>query len=284
VTSVRSRPRPVALLVTAVAVVLLAVVGAAPADAHPFVRGGEMPVDSVATITLAMAHGCGTEDAGGGDPTLEVALEVPDAMRIVEVADDEAYEHDLEAGDDGRIEVVTWSAAGEGEPAPDLDLDVVVTGDVGEELYLPVFQGCEGFAYRWVGTPDEPADDPAVGVILIDADPDAPAPAEDEPTPAEQAAAAEPEEDDLDDGADAADEDDDAEDDTATDDATEDEATTQEDAAEEDAAAVDGDPAAIEEGGTAWWLLAVAAVAMVALGVVLARRSRVARGDGGDPA
>jgi uncharacterized protein YcnI len=179
---------------------VVTVLVALPAAAHPFVRGGEAPVDSVATITLAMAHGCGTEDSGGGDPTTEIALEVPDQMRVVEVAEDPEYTAAYEVGDDGRIEVITWTATGEGEPAPDLEFDAVLTGEVGDEVYLRVFQGCEGFAYRWIGTPDDPADDPAVRVTLVEADAAAPPPPPDEATPAEVEAAPGPDatEDDAD--------------------------------------------------------------------------------------
>jgi uncharacterized protein YcnI len=260
---VRSRwPLP-ALLTAALLLVPLA------AHAHPFVRGGEVPVDSVATVELAMAHGCGTEEAGGGDPTLEVALRVPEEVRVVDVADDPAYEHELEVDpDDGRVALITWTATDGGEPAPDLLFDAVFAGEPGDEVYLPVFQGCEGFSYRWIGTPDEPADDPAVRVTLVDADPDAPPPAADERTPAEQAAAPTPT-DDADDVDPAEDptaeevsEDDPADD--ATDDAAEPEAT--EDLADEVEAA---EPT----GGFPVWLI-VAVVAVAGVAIALAQRAK----------
>jgi uncharacterized protein YcnI len=262
-------------LLAVVATMLLAV----PAGAHPFVRGGKAPVDSVAPITLAMAHGCGTEDSGGGEPTLEVALEVPDQMRVVSVSVDPAYEHDLATDADGRVEVVTWTATGDGEPAPDLDLEAVFTGEVGDEVYLRVFQGCDGFAYRWIGTPDDPADDPAVRVTLVDPDPEAPAPPQDEPTPAELEAAPTPEEDaleDLDDTADAGD----GTDDAGT--AGEDTAAGDEDVADPDVdvTELDAEGAAAEaDGGGAPWLVLLVAVLLVAgLGALLVYRSR---GSGG---
>jgi YD repeat-containing protein len=159
-----------------------------PAAAHPFVRGGEAPVDSLATLTLAMAHGCGTEQAGGGDPTVEVALEVPDSIRVVEVPQPDGWQVELDRDGDARITTVTWLATTATEPAPDFDLDVVLTGVPGDEVYLRVFQGCEDFAYRWIGTPDEPASDPAVRIVLVEADPSA-------PPPPEPAAPAEPDPD-----------------------------------------------------------------------------------------
>jgi uncharacterized protein YcnI len=263
-----SRATLVALVVLAVTMLV-----ALPAGAHPFVRGGEVPVDSVATVTLAMGHGCGSEDAGGGDPTLEIALEVPDAVRLVAVADDPSYQHELEAAGDGRIEIVTWTAIDGGEPAPDVEFDAVFTGQPGDEVYLRVFQGCEGFAYRWVGTPDDPADDPAVRVTLVAADPDAPAPAPDETTPAEEEAAPAPDATEQDPGTT------DTADDAAADDAAADEAT--EDATDERADVVEAEAAADEDdAGFPIWLVGVLALVGI-VGIVLALRAR--RAGGGPP-
>jgi uncharacterized protein YcnI len=261
-------------VVAALAATLLV---ALPAGAHPFVRGGEVPVDSLATVTLAMAHGCGTEDRGGGDPTLEIALEVPEEVRIVDVADDPAYDHELEADEDGRIAVVTWTATGDGEPAPDVEFDAVFRGEPGDEVYLRVFQGCEDFAYRWIGTPDDPAEDPAVRVSLVAADDEQPAPPDDEPTVAEEEAAPVPttsDDADRDDGA--------TDEDAATDDA-EDEVTEEGVAVEDGPEALDAEAAAEEDGsGFPVWLLVVL-VAVAGIGIALARRARGdAAGSAGD--
>jgi hypothetical protein len=167
------------------AAALVALVGAmtllvaTPAAAHPFLRGGgEVPVDSSATITLDLAHGCGSEADGTGEDTLEVALEVPSWLRVLAVAEHPAYRHDLEMAAEGRVAVVTWTAVGAGEPAPAFALDVVATGTAGETRHLAVFQGCDDRSHRWIGTPQEPADDPAVNVRLTAADPARPAPPE----------------------------------------------------------------------------------------------------------
>jgi uncharacterized protein YcnI len=267
---------------------------ASPAGAHPFVQGGQVPVGSVAPITLAMGHGCGTEDSGGGQPTLEVALEVPEQMRIVSVAQDPAYEHAFDADADGRIEVVTWTAREDGEPAPDLDLEAVLAGGAGDEVYLRVFQGCDGFAYRWIGTPDDPADDPAVRVSLVDPDPDAPAPPEDEPTPAELEAAPTPEEDELGDVDDATVEDTTDPEDGAAEDPDDADGTGTDadpvdgsDAAPQDGAADDldteGAAAEADGGGGAPWLVLLVAVALVVgLGALLVYRSRAGGDVSGD--
>lgn len=167
---------------------------ASPAAAHPFVRGGgEVPVDSSVTIILDLAHGCGSEADGTGQDTLEVALEVPSWLRVLAVAEHPAYRHDLEVTG-GRIAVVTWNAVGTAEPAPAFEVDVVATGTAGQARHLGVFQGCADRSHRWIGTPEAPAEDPAVNLRLTAADPARPAPPE---PPTEQAPPA------PDDGADA---------------------------------------------------------------------------------
>jgi uncharacterized protein YcnI len=259
-------------VVVALAATLLV---ALPAGAHPFVRGGEVPVDSLTTVTLAMAHGCGTEDSGGGDPTLEIALEVPEEVRIVDVADDPAYDHELEADEDGRIAVITWTATDDGEPAPDVEFDAVFRGEPGDEVFLRVFQGCEDFAYRWIGTPEDPAEDPAVRVTLVAADDARPAPPDDEPTVAEEEAAPGPAtSDDVELEGDATDED-------ATTDDAEDEITEEDVAVEDEPEALDADEAADADGsGFPVWLIVVL-VAVAGVGIALALR---ARGHGAGPA
>ncbi len=175
------RVRRAAFLAVGATVVL-----AVPAGAHPFVAGGEVPVDSLAEVTLTMAHGCGTEDSGGGDPTVEVAMEVPENVRIVTVDEVADYEAALERDTDGRVEVVTWTATGTGVAAPEVSFDAVFAGEPATQMYLKVFQGCDGFTYRWIGTPDEPAEDPAIGVQLVAPDPDNPPPPDpDNPPPPE---------------------------------------------------------------------------------------------------
>lgn len=168
------------------AFLLLAVLPTA-AGAHPFVTdGATVAADSLTTMTLAMGHGCGDEDQGGGEPTLEVALEVADQVSYIEPMDTDTYRADLETDGDGRPSVAVWTAVDVGEAAPQLPMRIVIDGEAGEELHLKVFQSCDGFQYRWVGTPEDPASDPAVEVTLGPPDPDAPPPpAQPDPAPAD---------------------------------------------------------------------------------------------------
>jgi uncharacterized protein YcnI len=185
---------------------VLVVLTVAPASAHPFVRGGEVPVDSLAPLTLATGHGCGDHDGGSEAATTEVVLEIPDWLRVVDVPADPGWDVEVEPATDAAAGSVTWSTAEPVEVAPDFAFDVVASGPVGETRFLRVVQRCGELTERWVGTPDEPADQPALGVRLVAADPDAPPPADapadaDEPPTAEddpQAAADQPDPEEAD--------------------------------------------------------------------------------------
>lgn len=252
------RRRPVALLAGLLAWLLLP---ASAASAHPFVAGGgELPVDSLVEITLQIAHGCGEEADGEGADTVEVALEVPEWLRIVEVADHGGYDHDVEVSD-GRTAVVTWRDAGGAEPAPAFDLSVVADGEVGATRYLRVFQGCDDVSYRWIGTPDDPADDPAIRVELTPADPDRPAPPREEvaePEPGEPEEGPEDEETSTE-----------PPDDASSDPADDPEVRASE---EPDAGAEADDDGADDDGLPRWLLPALAAAAVIGLGIAAARR------------
>jgi uncharacterized protein YcnI len=255
---------PRALLLAAA--LLLMVV--APAAAHPGVRGGELPVDSLATMTLATFHGCGTHDDAEEEATTGITLEVPDWLRVVDVPAD-GWEVTVERDDAGRVEVVDWATSAPTVIAPDVELEVVATGAPGETRYLRVLQTCGELTERWVGTPDAPADQPAVRVELVAADPDAPPPPPDEPTaeaPTEEAAtdpepAAEEAADDL----------------AVTDDLDATDATVDVEAAAEpaDDAPLDASPAGADDGGgLGWWLVPVLAAAALLAGFVAWRSRR----------
>ncbi len=255
--------RPVT--VSTLAVALLATT-AWPAAAHPGFRdGATAPARSLASLELAMAHGCGTEADAGGDPTTEVSIEVPEAFSHIAPGEVDGYEVTTEGA--GSVpETVTWTATDGGIPAPVLPMEVVVDGDPGDEVYVKVFQGCDGFSYRWVGTPDEPADDPAVRLTLGEIDPDSP------PPPAPEAPDIE-EEPGLTGEGEIAPVDDDA-------------ATDTPDETDEVAPEDDETPAAVEElpteppaeedgdGGLGWLPIAIGAVVLAGLGGLLASRRK----------
>lgn len=201
--------RPIRRGGLAAAAMTLLLVG--PAAAHPFFDPEEVPVDSLAELTLDLAHGCGddqdADDGGGedGEPTRQVAIEVPDAVTWVDPVDADGWDLEVEGGDGSReddAEVIVYTArAGTDEPAPRFDLEAVHVGEVGDEVHWRIMQACDEATHRWVGTEEEPAADPAVTVTLAEADPAAPPPEEaaqgdpgdEEPTgPADEPEAEEP--------------------------------------------------------------------------------------------
>ena len=264
-----------AVLLAAGASLLLA----GPASAHPFIQGGEAPVDSLAELTLDLAHGCASETAGEGEPTTEVALDVPDWMRVVDVPEPDGWSVTLEP-DDVEVQVVTWSNPTSEVPAPALSFEAVVDGAPGDERFLGVFQACDDLTYRWIGTPDEPADDPAIRLRLTAADPDRPAPPA--PDPAETDAEATDTDgpdagtDDADEPADVADAEDLAPDaDESADDATGDDPTADDAGDETDAEALVDPQAAASEGiGTTPIIIAVIVLVLGGLVAVIVTRGR----------
>jgi uncharacterized protein YcnI len=263
-------PRPVRRgALTAVAATLLLAV---PAGAHPYFDPREVPVDSRAELTLELAHGCGVDDHDDGhahgdesdeQPTREVAVEVPAAVSWVDATEADGWELELERDDAGEVEVIVFTAEeGTDVPAPAFELAAVHEGEVGDEVHWRVMQACDDATYRWVGTPDEPAEDPAVTVALVEADPDSP------PPPPEEAG--------DDDGADV--------------DEPDVEAPEDADGEVDDPAALDDEdlgmdadePAATaDEGGMPGWVLIVVLLAALAVaGAVLLMRGREDGGSG----
>lgn len=198
-------------LTAAAATLLLA----GPAGAHPFLEPDEVPVDSLAEVSLDLAHGCGAEDAGGHahddgvdgeEPTREVAIEVPAAVSWVDPAGADGWDLEVEGGadpaGDASGDVIVYTAQeGTDEPAPRFDLAVVHRGEVGDEVHWRVMQACDDATHRWVGTEEEPAADPAITVTLVEADPDAPPPPDEDDEVVDDDPLAEEPMDEPDDGA-----------------------------------------------------------------------------------
>jgi len=154
------------------------------------VGGGRVPVQSLATIELDLAHGCGVERAGTGPDTDEVALAVPAWLRIVDAPRPDGWIVTFEGSTGERQapgeqpDAVVWTATTGAVPAPRFSLDVVVDGEAGETRYLRVNQRCGDLVERWIGTPDVPAEQPAIRLRLEPADPARPAPPASEPATA----------------------------------------------------------------------------------------------------
>ncbi len=170
--------------VLALALALAFGIASSPASAHPFVAGGgRVPVQSLALIELDLAHGCGDEQAGAGAATDEVALEAPPWLRVVDVPAAVGWDIEQVPGEAPDTSIVVWTATSGAEPAPRFALQVVVDGTPGETRHLRVSQRCGTRIERWIGTPEAPAERPAVALRLIDPDPDAPPPPPPEEAP-----------------------------------------------------------------------------------------------------
>lgn len=262
---------------TGVATLALAMLSiAGPAIAHPFIHSGEVPVDSLATITLDIAHGCDPTHSGEQRPTTEVAIELPGWVTLVDPGQPDGWEIEISADQDA--EVVTYSRDDAQEPAPVFDLDVVVEGEPGQERFLSVYQGCGDAEHRWIGTPDEPADEPAIGLLLVEADPDSPPPddaddADDTPLGEDDDRQDRPEDSDQT-GGDAAGESRDASDDGAADDPEAADGTGESDDVDGDDFTPATDPASSQDDSPGGGLLVGLMIAVVAAaaGFFLVRR------------
>lgn len=161
---------PVLVLATGLLVVL-----APAALAHPFFDPSEAPAAGTTELTLEIAHGCGPDESAD---TIEVAVDPPDGDVLAEVTprDEDGWTLDVERGDDDELTFV-YTADGGAEPAPTFDLEVTTAGDeddAGDTLYWRVFQDCgDAGSFRWIGTPDDEADDPAVTLDLVAPEPGA---------------------------------------------------------------------------------------------------------------
>ncbi len=218
----------------------------AAAFAHPFVPDA-VPVDSAATLTLDMAHGCVAAEqdhaSQAGEPTREVGVRFPDAISVRMVVDDGGFTV-VDAKRDGAFDDWTLLAPdGVDIAAPVFTFAVVVDASASDTLWLQVYQRCDTGKHQWVATPDAPDGEPGVRVRLAAADPAAPAVG----APERQEPVGPPVDDN----------------DTVGDDAVEDD--------DADAPAIDFIGIDIPQTSEAWlWYVVIAGV----IGVLLAKRSR----------
>ncbi|MEX2533552.1 MAG: hypothetical protein WD360_06270 [Nitriliruptoraceae bacterium] len=149
----------------------------AVALAHPFVTE-PVPVQSAATLTLDLAHGCvadgGAHSGGDGEPTRQIAVRFPSSMSVRTVSDAGGFTVEA-AQSTGMYDEWTLRAAdGVDVPAPVIAFAVVVDAKPTDAVWLQVFQGCDTAEHRWIATPDAPDGEPGVQVRLSAADPTAP--------------------------------------------------------------------------------------------------------------
>lgn len=144
----------------------LALLPATTALAHPSFDPNRVPGGQSIEATLVVPHGCGADGGmpgeDGGNATTLFELQLSDA--VAEFVPGEVDGWDVSRDGD----VVTWADAGGATTDPiQLPVTFTVTGETDEEVFLSAYQRCaEGGEFRWIGTPDQPADFPAVKLVL----------------------------------------------------------------------------------------------------------------------
>lgn len=144
----------------------LTVVTATAAGAHPSFNPNELPGGEPVETVLVVPHGCsltgGMPDGDDATATTLLELQLTDAVLDLEPAEIEGWE----TSRDG--DVVRWEDAGGATTEPiELPVTISLAGDSGEDIYLAAYQACaEGGEFRWIGTPDEEAQWPAVKLTL----------------------------------------------------------------------------------------------------------------------
>jgi len=150
----------------------------AAALAHPFVAE-TVPVQSAASLTLNLAHGCvaagGTHSDGDGEPTREIAVRFPLSVSVRTVSDAAGFTVEPPQATDTYDEWTLRAQDGVDVPAPVIVFAVVIDAEPSDAVWLQVFQGCDTVEHRWIATPDAPSGEPGVQVGLSEADPTAPA-------------------------------------------------------------------------------------------------------------
>lgn len=144
----------------------LALLTATAAAAHPAFDPNQVPGGETIESTLVIPHGCnpdgGMPEEGAANPTTLFELQLSDAVEVFEPGDVEGWD----VSRDG--DVVTWADAGGATTDPiELPVSFQLVGDAGAEVHLSAYQQCEaGGEFRWIGTPDQEADLPAVALTL----------------------------------------------------------------------------------------------------------------------
>lgn len=145
----------------ATALVLL-VLTATAALAHPSFNPNELPAGEAVDAVLVVPHGCNPEggmpEEGAASPTILFDLQLTD--RVVEFEAHEIEGWSIERISDAEVR---WTATDGGTTDPiEFPVTITIDGPVGEQIHLSAFQECEQGAFRWIGTPDDEAEFPAV--------------------------------------------------------------------------------------------------------------------------
>lgn len=142
------------------------------AAAHPAFTPKEVPAGDRYDVDLVIPHGCGVEgerptEGDEASPTVEIAVGLTDRLTAIEPRVVEGWTTEVEESGDGPSAVV-WRDDGGATTEPiTLPLTITLVGEAGAHVDVPVFQRCvNDEAFRWIGTPDEPADLPAARLTV----------------------------------------------------------------------------------------------------------------------
>ncbi|WP_460799532.1 YcnI family copper-binding membrane protein [Microbacterium sp. GXF0217] len=142
---------------TALAVVLgagLAIAAPAVASAHVGVSPDALPADASTVLTFSFTHGC------EHSPTTALRITMPEGLASVSPTAEAGWDIAVERGDDGLVDVVTYTAAT--PVATDLrgavSMQVRPAEDAAESLAFPVEQLCESGANEWTEIAEEGQD------------------------------------------------------------------------------------------------------------------------------
>lgn len=139
---------------TAIAVVLgagLAIAAPAVASAHVGVTPDTLTADEATVLTFSFTHGC------EHSPTTALRITMPEGLASVSPTVEAGWDIAVERGDDGLVDVVTYTAAA---PVPTdlrgaVSMQVRPTEDAAESLAFPVEQLCESGANEWTEIAEE---------------------------------------------------------------------------------------------------------------------------------
>jgi uncharacterized protein YcnI len=139
---------------TALAVALgagLAIAAPAVASAHVGVTPDALAADEATVLTFSFTHGC------EHSPTTALRITMPEGLASVSPTVEAGWDIAVERGDDGLVDVVTYSAA---TPVPTdlrgaVSMQVRPAEDAAESLAFPVEQLCESGTAEWTEIAEE---------------------------------------------------------------------------------------------------------------------------------
>nr|MDT0657908.1 DUF1775 domain-containing protein [Micromonospora sp. DSM 115978] len=131
---------------------------ASAASAHVLLAKAQPNGDGSTTLTFTFDHGCGEA------PTNELAVTMPEGVIAGSATQPDGWTAQVTPSR------VHWSGPGIGsDQVPEFSVVARISGVVGQTLWFPTDQRCEGGgSYRWIGTEPD-AEEPAPSLITTGA-------------------------------------------------------------------------------------------------------------------